>query len=315
MHALTRTTTRSTTRSTTRTTTRTTALVLAAGLALAGCGSSTSSGHSGHSSAASGSEHDVHGSDDMQGMSGMHGAHEGDPGKGLLATEDGYTLVPTTALTTGRQVLRFRIDGPDGKPVTAFQEDQTKQLHLYLVRGDVTQYLHAHPVLGSDGTWTQPVDVAAPGPYRLYTDFVAIAADGSTHPLVLSVPVSVPGSWTPVPLGPDTSSVTADGLTATLRGSVVAGTASEVTFQVSEDGKPVTDLEQYLDSFAHLTAVHAGDLAYQHVHPQLTAKAGERGGPELPFTVELPEPGRWKLFLQVQRGGRLQLLPFVVTVR
>lgn len=157
--------------------------------------------------------------------------------------------------------------------------------------------------------------MTAPGPYRLYTDFVAVGADKATHPLVLSVPVTVPGTYTPVPLGPDSASVTVDGLTATMSGTIVAGRVSAVTFRVTAGGQPVEDLEQYLDSFAHLTAVRAGDLAYQHVHPELTAAPGQRGGPDLPFAVELPEPGQWKLFLQVQRAGRLVLLPLVVTVR
>lgn len=82
----------------------------------------------------------------------------------------------------------------------------------------------------------------------------------------------------------------------------------------SSPGKPVTDLETYLDSFAHLTALHEGDLAYQHVHPELEAKPGEKGGPALPFEVNLPEKGTWRLFLQVQRAGALRLLPLTVTV-
>jgi hypothetical protein len=97
-------------------------------------------------------------------------------------------------------------------------------------------------------------------------------------------------------------------------GTITRGADSSISFQITEAGNPVTDLQQYLDSFAHLTALHLGDAAYQHVHPELTAKASQKGGPVLPFSVNLPEKGTWRLFLQVQRAGSLHLLPLTVTV-
>ena len=49
-------------------------------------------------------------------------------GDGLSASEDGYTLTLTSALTTTKP-LRFVI-AKDGTPVTSYQTEQTKQLHL-----------------------------------------------------------------------------------------------------------------------------------------------------------------------------------------
>ena len=249
------------------------------------------------------------------GMDMTGGAHHPDPGKGLLGTEDGYTLLPTTkALTAGRQTVSFRINDATGKPVTSYAVDQTKLLHFYLVRADLTGYVHDHPVLAKDGTWSIKVNVSKPGPYRMYADFVAKDSAGKDHPVVLSTPLTAPGAYVPASLGASPAAQTVDGLTIAMTGRITAGAASKVSFQVSADGKPVTDVEQYLDSFAHLTALHAGDLAYQHVHPELTARPGQKGGPVLPFAVELPEKGTWRLFLQVQRAGVLHLVPFTVTV-
>ena len=260
----------------------------------------------------------------MGGMGGMGGSeHHADPGKGLLSTENGYTLKPaSTALKVGTQTIRFTITGPDGKPQTSYTLDQTKLLHFYLIRADLTGYVHDHPTLGSDGVWSITVTTAKPGPYRMYTDFVAKDASGTDHPVVLSAALTAPGAYAAAPVTPPMAgmgsgsgqSQAVDGLTVTMSGQITSGTASKVTFQVSKAGKPVTDLEQYLDSFAHMTALHAGDLAYQHVHPELTAAPGQKGGPALPFSVDLPEKGTWRLFLQVQRAGMLHLLPLTVTV-
>lgn len=252
----------------------------------------------------------------MPGMDMTSGAHHADPGKGLLAAEDGYTLVPSNkALTVGTQTVSFKIiEAASGQPVQTYTLDQTKLLHFYLVRSDLTGYVHDHPVLTKDGTWSIKVKVAQPGPYRMYADFVAKDNAGKDHPVVLSAPLTAPGAVTKAAINTSPRTQTVGGLTVAMTGPIKAGTESKVDFQVSAGGKPVTDLEQYLDSFAHMTAIHAGDLAYQHVHPELTASPGQRGGPALPFTVELPEKGTWRLFLQIQRGGALRLVPFTVTV-
>jgi hypothetical protein len=296
------------------------ALAVAGALALAaGCGTSTSASSphgAGHGGGHGNNANPMPSADDMHDMHGMDemGVHPGDPGNGLLSTEDGYTLKPSsTVLSVGRQTLRFQVLDSSGMPQTQYVEDQTKPLHFYLVRLDLTGYQHLHPTL-KDGTWSVDVEAAAPGPYRMYTDFIAKDASGAEHPLVLSAMLTAPGTYTPVPLPAASTTASADGLTATLTGTLRAGVASKVTFEVSEDGKPLADLQPYLDSFAHLTALHAGDAAYRHIHPELTADAGQKGGPSLPFTIELPEKGTWRLFLQVQRAGTLHLLPLTVTV-
>lgn len=289
-------------------------------LTLAGCGGSSdpstvtaapgasSTGHPAHSSTSK-SGHDMGSS--IGGMGA--GGHMTDPGKGLLASEKGLTLKPSsTALKPGPQTLRFQVLNASGRPQTDYAVDATKLLHFYLVRQDLTGFQHLHPTL-SNGTWSIAVDALTPGPYRMYTDFVAKDSKGTETPAVLSTPLTVTGAYTPAALPTTALSTTADGLTATMTGGITAGTESKVSFQITENGKPVNDLETYLDSFAHMTALNTSTLAYQHIHPGLTATPGQKGGPALPFEVDLPDKGTYRLFLQVQRAGALHLLPLTVT--
>ena len=55
----------------------------------------------------------------------------------------------------GSSPISFRIDGPDGQPVTTYEVEHGKQLHLIVVRRDYTGFQHVHPVLDG-GTWTSP---------------------------------------------------------------------------------------------------------------------------------------------------------------
>ena len=75
---------------------------------------------------------------------------------GLASSRGGYTLAPTDpTLTPGTtETFSFRITGPDGAPVTAFDVEHEKRMHLVVVRRDTTGYQHVHPEMAPDGTWT-----------------------------------------------------------------------------------------------------------------------------------------------------------------
>jgi hypothetical protein len=152
-----------------------------AGLVVTACGGSTGSagipGNHGATTAATGS---TQGS--VPGMADMP------TGDGLTAEASGFRFAPvTSSLPTGQPAsLQFRILGGDDKPVTAFEPDQTKLMHFYLIRSDLTGFQHVHPSLSPDGTWTAPLAPAQPGSYRAYTSFITTDASGTTVPLVLS---------------------------------------------------------------------------------------------------------------------------------
>lgn len=225
--------------------------------------------------------------------------------QGLLSTKDGFTLVPVRRiLQVGAQTVGFSIQDTEGRLVTSYVEKQTKRLHFYLVRADLTGFVHEHPTMAPDGTWSLPLTLTAPGPYRMYADFTLKDAQGVERAMVLSAPLTAPGGYPATPLPPTTDVQTVDGLTV-----LTEQTAGSLTFRVEDRGRPVTDLEAYLDAFGHLTGVHQGDLAFQHLH---AVKAGR--GPELTFSYALRQSGFWRLFLQIQRGGVLRTFSFTVEV-
>lgn len=251
-------------------------------------------------------------SDGMPGMPGMDDMPSGD---GLTDQASGLRLaIDSTSLPAGQPAAtRFRITRADGTPVTTYAPDQTKLMHFYLVRFDLTGFQHLHPTMGPDGTWTAPVEPAQPGAYRAYAQF--IASDGGRKvPVVLSQQVTVPGSAADTPLPPPSTTTQVDGYTLTLEGQPMAGMGHPLAVTVSKDGQPVTDLQPYLDTYAHLTAFHEGDLAFAHLHPQ-GAVNGDHGGPRLEFEAMLPKPGNWRLFLQFQTNGVLHTAAVTLPVR
>ncbi|MEV7777673.1 hypothetical protein [Kitasatospora sp. NPDC088351] len=300
------------------------AAVLAA--ALTACGSAGTGGANGMS----GMDHGASTATPAASPSGGHQGHQppgadsataagttATPGSanapGLAAEQNGYRLDPATGtLPAGTPTeYRFTVTGPDGSPVTAYQTDQTMRMHAYAIRSDLTGFQHLHPEMAADGTWTAPLTALAPGDWRVYASFIPDSGAGKGTGLVLSRPVTVPGDGSataaepPATTGTTTGTATVDGYTVAVEGTPVAGRAGELKVTVSRDGKPVTDLQPYLDTFAHLTAFHTGDQAFAHLHPEAGAEPGGTGGPTLAFHAELPAAGDWRLFLQFRTGGTL----------
>lgn len=265
--------------------------IAAAALLLAACGSSN--------------DHDMadmgHGSgDDMPGMNMNHD-------DGLSPTRDGYTLELTSGLHAGMAMpVTFAIV-KDGRTVTSFETEQTKKAHFYLVRSDLSGFQHLHPTMAPNGTWTARPKAVSPGDYRLY---VQVVPSGVAEPIVLSRTLSVAGTATAEALPAVATTTMTDGYLLTLSGQPTNGKDLEVT--VTRAGKPVTDLEPYLGTYAHVTAFRKDTLAFAHLHPLNTVKG--KGGPTLRFMVEIEQAGTYRLFIQFMTGGVLHTAAVTTTV-
>jgi hypothetical protein len=231
---------------------------------------------------------------------------------GLSSTRDGYTLrLAQTRVDADRQVpLRFRITDASGAAVTRYVDNHEKQLHLIVVRRDMAGFQHVHPTIDSAGTWSVPVDLSA-GDYRVFADFIPEGGEN----LTLGADLHVAGRYDPQALPAPSTTATVDGFTVELSGSAKASEPSMLTFSVSRDGKPVTDLQPYLGAYGHLVALRASDLAYLHVHPM-----GEPGdgvtpaGPEIGFHTTFPSDGDYRLFLDFKHQNVVRTAEFTVSV-
>ena len=226
---------------------------------------------------------------------------------GLAVSAEGHTLdLADDALPAGAAVpLSFRVLGPDGAPVTAYDTVHEQDLHLVVVRRDLTGYQHVHPTLAPDGTWTTTVALQ-PGSWRVLADSTPTDLGSG---LVLGADLAVGGAWEPVPPPAPSATAEVDGYTVALDGDLVAGQESEVVLTVTRDGVPVTDLQPHLGARGHLVALRAGDLGYLHVHPT------GGSGAEVRFAVRVPAAGDHRLFLDFRHGDVVRTAAFSLTAR
>lgn len=237
----------------------------------------------------------------MAGM-GAHSEKAAAPVRGLAVSDDGLTLklARTTARPGRRFDLSFRIVDRSGRTVRDFDVEHTKRMHLIVARRDMTGFQHLHPTQAPDGTWSVPATLERAGSYRVFADF---AINGRAH--TLADDLQLDGAVRSKALRGPAPSAVVDGMTVRLTdGPSRAGAESQLRFTVARNGLPVA-VEDYLGAKGHLVALRQGDLAYLHVHPDEKS---------LWFMATFPTPGRYRLFLQFQAGGRVHTAEFTQEV-
>jgi hypothetical protein len=236
-------------------------------------------------------------------------------GDGTTPQAGGYRMVDVSLPAPGAPGdVSFRVLDPAGRPLTSYTVEQTKELHLYVVRSDLAEFLHLHPTRSADGTWTARVALATPGSYRVLAEFTPGTAADGPH-VALGDTVLVPGDWEPVAVTADTAGVAADdGVVAVEPPAELAfGPDERMTVTVSTlDGERVA-LGSYLGTFAHLTGFDVRTGVFVHAHPYGAAEP-VAGGDALTFHTQFAQPGTYRFFLQVRVDGFVHQLPFTATV-
>jgi hypothetical protein len=234
------------------------------------------------------------------------------------STENGYTLtIDKPTLPAGKaQPLSFVITTDRFGALKDYEIEQTKKLHLILVRSDLSGYQHLHPELGEDGHWSIPVDLENAGRWRVITDFTPISGGKVGDRIALGADLAVEGTGTDQPTPQPSMNAKADEYSVDLVAKdVKAGGSTSLNFTITEDGKPVTEIVPYLGAFGHLVAIRSTDLGYLHVHPTVeAADVTATAGPTVAFVAEIPTAGLHGLYLQFATASGVHTAVFTINV-
>ncbi|WP_114424123.1 hypothetical protein [Nocardioides houyundeii] len=238
------------------------------------------------------------------------GAHQSGPAAGstvpgLVSRQDGFALrLASPEARAGRQVpLSFTVETSSGRPLLDYQTVHERDLHLIVVRRDLTGFQHVHPTLDRrTGTWSTALDLT-PGTWRVIADFTPQGWDG----LTLADDLFVPGDFRPEPELADRRTDSVAGYDVSLRADAAPGVDTVVSLTVQREERPVTDLSPYLGASGHLVAIRSGDLGYLHVHPEEGSS-----GPRIDFATTFPTAGVYRLFLDFKHRGAVHTADFTV---
>lgn len=217
-----------------------------------------------------------------------------------------------------------------GKPVTTLEVHHERLAHFIVVSANLEEFQHLHAedfgLLTADaksqGRFTFPVTFAHGGGYALAVDFVD---QGKAVHQTLRLEVDGPPQ--PATVWRLSRDRTVDGLDVRLflsPDNPEAETAAEGILAVSAAGAPVKDLGPYLGAPAHLAIFGEGASSAAHLHGEAgtghdhaqggPVSAPSALGPNVSFGYAFPTEGRYRLFAQFARGGKVLTVPFDVEV-
>ncbi len=222
-------------------------------------------------------------------------------------------VAPTPAARgRGARGLTLRIRDPEsGEPVTAFAPLHDRLLHLFIVSRDLRFFAHEHPVQNGS-TFDLVIDLA-PGTYMAIADFLPL---GGSPQMVHRAIVTPGAAASPFAAASDLSEDLSDKVVDGVRMHLALGRRPDrldavlrFRFADAASGAPISDLEPYLGASGHLLIVST-DLTHAiHAHPESLTP-----GPDINFGAEFPVAGLYKLWVQVQRKGKVFTAPFVVRI-
>ncbi|MBI2756731.1 MAG: FixH family protein [Phycisphaerales bacterium] len=212
--------------------------------------------------------------------------------------------------------LVFTIKDPAGAVCKDFQTVHEKKLHLLMTSKDLSWFAHEHPELQPDGTFVfKDFAFPAAGEYVLWHDCTPTGVGMQVVPVTFTVPGTAPAAK---PLAVDAGKPkTIDGYSYTFASKAPLATGeNEITFTVSKDGKPVTDLEPLLGAMGHLVIISSDQKNFVHSHPHEAneSDANRRGGPAVTFEAWFEKPGTYKGWGQFQHKGKMITAPFTFEV-
>lgn len=198
-------------------------------------------------------------------------------------------------LAPGEATVTFQIQDAAGEPVTSYDVEHEKELHL-IVLGTraLRDFQHVHPTRAADGTWTARLRLAPGTSYRLYAD----GSTGGAGFLATGDVYTTGSNPGPQPLPEPATRDAVDGFDVDLESG-----DGEATLRVTRDGATV-ELEPYLGALGHLVVIRVDDLEYLHVHP-------EEGATPV-FAVSGLAPGRYRYFFDFQVDGVVRTASFTV---
>jgi hypothetical protein len=245
----------------------------------------------------------------------------------------------------GRLLLRMKDPGWLRRRVDDLLPDHTHLMHMYVIRlPEMERVWHLHPDQIEAGVFAQDLPPTPAGRYQLFADIV----HESGIPETLTTEIDLPEvAGKPLTgddaggVGPPLSGFDPSRSVAPLEsgGRMIwersasplrARQATEFRFRVEdENGSPAKDLELYMGMQGHAAFVKTDRTVFAHVHPSgstpmaalslastgsASPHAGHEMGKGLPaevsFPYGLPQPGDYRIYVQVKRAGKVETAIF-----
>jgi hypothetical protein len=250
-----------------------------------------------------------------------HSRHEGHGTSDSQTQETLLESATTAKLTIPNQVkpktpvsLIIDVQDKNGKAIQKFEIFQEQLMHLIVVSDDLQFFSHLHPTYKENGRFEVEANFPQSGGYTLFSDYNP--ADTPEQVSVLKTQVLDKTSDQPkIDL---TTTKTFGDTIANLKFSQPTLKAEQevvLTFDLKQtNNQPIADLQPYLGERGHLVILKNSSplkrADYIHAHALKDTPLGK-----VNFITKFPKPGKYKLWGQFNRNGKIVTADFWVNVQ
>ncbi len=241
---------------------------------------------------------------------------------------DRYVYKPLTAVAAlaADDTLKLELHDPGwigSRRLDDFVLDHGHPMHLFVLSPALDRLWHLHPKEIRTGAFQQRMPSMPSGKYELFADLVH--ATGVSETVIAKLDTN---GITGIPLAGDDSGWTSSDASATRivwvrdNAPLVPKKLTTFTFRVEDDkGEPVRDLELYMGMPGHAIFVGRDRNVFAHVHPSGSApmaamaiampsdashaQHADATPSTVTFPYGFPQPGQYRIFVQVKRAGAI----------
>ena len=210
--------------------------------------------------------------------------------------------------------LAINIQDSAGNPVSNFDISLEKRMHLIVVSDDLEFFAHIHPKYTDQGQFDIEPSLPKAGNYTLFSDYKPAGDAERVSLMHLSVAGTKEAS-----AKIDKSSTKSFGKTkvsfSTDKEQIKANEPLTLKFDIQDTATntPVKDLQPYLGKTGHLIIVKQSNTLTSEDYIHAHATEGTALG-KVDFETQFPEPGKYKLWGQFNRNGKIITADFWVNV-
>lgn len=218
-------------------------------------------------------------------------------------------ITPNTPTT-----LQIEVQDQDGNAIAQFDRFQEQIMHLIAVSDDLQVFQHLHPLYKGNGRFEVETQFHQPGNYTLLSDYQPTGQAAQVSILKTKVagkhPPAVEVNW----IRTKTFNETIVGFAptqATIRASQEV--VLRFNLQDANSYQPITDLQPYLGEKGHLVILRqSSELTREnYIHAHAVHKTPTN---QVHFATRFPQPGKYKLWGQFNRNGKIITADFWVEV-
>lgn len=222
--------------------------------------------------------------------------------------------VPSNIIPNKSISILIDVQDLEAKKITKFDTFQEKLMHLIIVSDDLQHFSHLHPTYKDNGQFEIAASFPQAGGYTFFSDY---KPTGQTEQVSI-LKAQVLGNSIPAPEIDIKLTKTFNDTKVNLALSeptVKAGKEVTLMFKLQDvsSNQPPTDLQPYLGEKGHLVILKQSSSLtvedYIHAHALKNTSTGQ-----VNFMTTFPQSGKYKLWGQFNRNGRIVTADFWINV-